>query len=313
MSNSSRRSSRASSTSRTRPAPTRSRGFRCGCRRTASPDPHPACRGEPARRARNRGGCHPGRGVARPLDDQRVTDEPPGRRPPTVKFTVTNKGAILDNDIGCVEVSIPGAFEVLDTGVVDTPSGKAWDFGDSGGSGLGRVAVYRADSHSDALEGGLLSGDELAVFSVRVDAGSAGGSTWTARAWSDRSCDGGLFAQKSISITVSPAVTPRPSPTRRRRRPPSRTRRRHPRQRRSRHQARRCCPRCRRCQACSRLGRRRRPPDPTRPRRQRRRRRRRPARRIDRHRVLNRGTHRHRPRQRPRPRQGPAPRLRRLR
>jgi hypothetical protein len=133
--------------------------------------------------------------------------------PTTVKFTVTNKGAILDNDIGCVEVSIPGSFEVLNTGVVDTPSGKSWDAGDSGGSGSGRTAVFRADRDSDALEGGLLSGDESAVFSVRVEAGSAGSSTWAAHAWSDRGCDGGLFAPKSISITVSPAPTPNPTPT----------------------------------------------------------------------------------------------------
>ena len=133
--------------------------------------------------------------------------------PTTVKFTVTNKGAILDNDIGCVEVSIPGSFEVLNTGVVDTPSGKSWDAGDSGGSGSGRVARFRAESDSDALEGGLLAGDELAVFSVRVEAGSAGSSTWAAHAWSDRDCDGGLFAAKSISITVSPAPTPNPTPT----------------------------------------------------------------------------------------------------
>jgi hypothetical protein len=133
--------------------------------------------------------------------------------PTTVKFTVTNKGAILDNDIGCLEVSIPGSFEVLNTGVVDTPSGKSWDAGDSGGSGSGRVARFRAESDSDALEGGLLAGDESAVLSVRVDAGSAGSSTWAAHAWSDRDCDGGLFAAKSISITVSPVPTPNPSPT----------------------------------------------------------------------------------------------------
>ena len=38
------RSSKASSTSRTRRAPTRSRGSRCGCRRTASPDRAPCSR-----------------------------------------------------------------------------------------------------------------------------------------------------------------------------------------------------------------------------------------------------------------------------
>jgi hypothetical protein len=129
----------------------------------------------------------------------------------TVKFTVTNKGAILDSDIGCVEVTIPDAFEVVSTAVVDTPSGKSWDAGDSG-SGLGRTAEYRADSDGDALEGGLLGGDERAIFSVKVDPGSAGGFTWTARAYRDRGCDGGLFAPVQLSVNVAPEPSPTPTP-----------------------------------------------------------------------------------------------------
>ena len=129
----------------------------------------------------------------------------------TVKFTVKNKGAILDADIGCVEVTIPEAFDVISTAVVDTPSGKSWNAGDSG-SGSGRTARYRADSDSDALEGGLLGGDESATFSVRVDPGSAGGFAWTARAYADNSCDGGLFAPSLLSISVAPKPSPTPSP-----------------------------------------------------------------------------------------------------
>ena len=128
-----------------------------------------------------------------------------------VKFTVKNKGAILDADIGCVEVTIPEAFDVISTAVVDTPSGKSWNAGDSG-SGSGRTARYRADSDSDALEGGLLGGDESATFSVRVDPGSAGGFAWTARAYADNSCDGGLFAPSLLSISVAPKPSPTPSP-----------------------------------------------------------------------------------------------------
>jgi hypothetical protein len=129
----------------------------------------------------------------------------------TVKFTVTNKGAILDSDIGCVEVTIPEAFDVISTAVVDTPSGKSWNAGDSG-AGSGRVAVYRADSDGDALEGGLLGGDESAIFSVKVDPGSAGGFDWKARAYADNSCDGGLFATVWLSISVAPEPSPTPTP-----------------------------------------------------------------------------------------------------
>ena len=129
----------------------------------------------------------------------------------TVKFTVTNKGAILDSDIGCVEVTIPEAFDVISTAVVDTPTGKSWDAGDSG-SGSGRTAEYRADSDGDALEGGLLGGDESAIFSVKVDPRSAGGFDWKARAYADNSCDGGLFATVWLSVSVAPEPSPTPTP-----------------------------------------------------------------------------------------------------
>jgi hypothetical protein len=131
-----------------------------------------------------------------------------------VELTATNTGAILDNDIRCIEVTIPGSFDVLSAAVVEVPPGDEWDAGVSGGSGSSHVADFRADSDGDGLEGGLLGGDESGVFAVRVVAGSTGSFTWIARAYRDRDCDGGSFAQKSLGFTVvAPAPSPTPAPT----------------------------------------------------------------------------------------------------
>jgi hypothetical protein len=123
-----------------------------------------------------------------------------------VQLTVTNLG-ILTDTIGCVEVSIPGSFELKEVKLVSLPSGKHWKTGKSGGSGSSTTAQYRAEQDSDALEGG-----ETAVFKVKVKAASAGAFTWTARAWTSRSCDGGDFLPVPLAIVVGPDLTPTPTP-----------------------------------------------------------------------------------------------------
>jgi hypothetical protein len=123
-----------------------------------------------------------------------------------VLFTVTNLG-ILTDTIGCVEVSIPGSFELKEVKLVQLPSGKHWKTGSSGGSGSTRTAEYRAEQDSDALVGG-----QTAVFKVKVKAATAGAFTWTARAWSSRSCDSGEFLAVPLAIVVGPDLTPTPTP-----------------------------------------------------------------------------------------------------
>ena len=132
----------------------------------------------------------------------------PANKDVTVQLTVTNLGLLLDAAIGCVEVSIPGAFELKEVKPVSAPSGKHWKTGKSGASGSTQVAEYRAEHDNDELAGG-----ETAVFKVKVKATSAGAFTWTARAWSGRSCDGGSFVSVPLAIVVGPNPTPPPAPT----------------------------------------------------------------------------------------------------
>ena len=105
----------------------------------------------------------------------------PANKDAVVQLTVTNLGVLLDAGIGCVEVSIPGAFELKEVKLVTVPSGKHWKTARSGGTGSSRVAEYRAEQDDDVLAGG-----ETAVFKVKVKAASAGAFVWTARAWSSR-------------------------------------------------------------------------------------------------------------------------------
>ena len=132
----------------------------------------------------------------------------PASKDAVVQLTVTNLGVLQDAGIGCVEVSIPGAFELKEVKLVSVPSGKHWKTGQSGGTGSSRVAEYRAEQDDDVLVGG-----ETAVFKVKVKAASAGAFTWAARAWSNRSCDGGSFVSVPLAIVVGPNPTPPPPPT----------------------------------------------------------------------------------------------------
>jgi hypothetical protein len=125
----------------------------------------------------------------------------------TVQLTVTNLGVLTDM-LGCVEVSIPDAFDLKEAKVVEQPSGKHWKGTMSGASGSTQVAEFRAEHDADELVGG-----ETAVFKVKVKAATAGAFTWTARAWSTRSCDGGSFLAVPLAIVVGPDLTPIPTPT----------------------------------------------------------------------------------------------------
>jgi hypothetical protein len=130
-----------------------------------------------------------------------------------VELTVVNRGLLLANPIGCVRVTIPEGFDVSGAAVADLPSGSSWDASVSGGSGASHVVEFRADGDGDALSGGALVG-QTGVFSVTVVGQSAGSFTWPARAFAERNCSGGSFANKAPGITVTaPSPTPSPPPT----------------------------------------------------------------------------------------------------
>jgi hypothetical protein len=132
----------------------------------------------------------------------------PANKDVEIRLTVTNLGLLGDASLGCVEVTIPGAFDLKEAKIVDQPAGKHWKGSMSGGTGSTQTAVYRAEHDGDEL-----GTAETVVFKAKVKALSAGVFTWTARAWSTRSCDGGSFLPEPLAVVVGPAPAPTPTPT----------------------------------------------------------------------------------------------------
>jgi hypothetical protein len=134
----------------------------------------------------------------------------------TVSLDVTNTGGDGGGDeIGCVVITMPGAFTVEDADVASVKgasSGHGWIVVRSGS----KVAFMEPDD-SNVLVGLPQAGDS-AVFMVTVTPTSSGSSSWTAVAYDKPSsgtttkCGSGAFPTKSLSFSVGAAPTPRPTP-----------------------------------------------------------------------------------------------------
>ena len=82
----------------------------------------------------------------------------------TVVVTVTNTGGASGNDeIGCVQVRIPGAFSVGATSIVAAPSGGPWDVSKSGST----TVEARAETGGGRLNGG--SADDQVRIGIQGD------------------------------------------------------------------------------------------------------------------------------------------------
>ena len=127
-----------------------------------------------------------------------------------VDLTVTNVGSGGGGEeIGCVTVLIPGAFSIGSVSVVSVPAKYAWQASTSGASGSSELVKFQ--SKGGRLVGGTKQ--EQGVFRIRVTATSAGARTWTATAYNDKNCSGGVFPSFDRTITaVSAAPTPTPTP-----------------------------------------------------------------------------------------------------
>jgi hypothetical protein len=147
-----------------------------------------------------------GRSLPRPLSSNRA-------RTPRCSFTVTNLG-ILTDTIGCVEVSIPGSFELKEVKLVKLPSGKHMENGFERRFGV--LAGCRIPSRARQR---CTRGWADRRVQGQGQAATAGAFTWTARAWSSRSCDSGEFLPVPLAIVVGPGpdsdanADPTPTPT----------------------------------------------------------------------------------------------------
>jgi hypothetical protein len=128
----------------------------------------------------------------------------------TVDITVTNVGTGGGGEeIGCVTVAVPGAFDTLDASIASLPSGYTWKASISGASGSS--VLVRFQSEKGRLVGG--TAQEQAVFHVRVLPTGTGTKTWDTIAYNDKNCNGGPFPGIPLAFVIAPDTTPTPDPT----------------------------------------------------------------------------------------------------
>jgi hypothetical protein len=128
----------------------------------------------------------------------------------TVDLTVTNVGTGGGGEeIGCVTVQVPGAFDILDASIGSLPSGYSWKASISGASGSSSLVKFQ--SEHGRLVGGAKQ--EQAVLQVRVMPTGIGTKTWDTTAYNDKNCSGGPFPAIPLAFVVAPDVTPTPDPT----------------------------------------------------------------------------------------------------
>ncbi len=128
----------------------------------------------------------------------------------TVDLTVTNIGTGGGGEeIGCVTVQVPGAFDTLDASIASLPTGYSWKASISGASGSS--VLVRFQSEKGRLVGGAKQ--EQGVFQVRVTPTGIGTKTWDTIAYNDKNCSGGPFPGLPMAFVIVPDVTPTPDPT----------------------------------------------------------------------------------------------------
>ena len=128
----------------------------------------------------------------------------------TVDVTVTNIGTGGGGEeIGCVTVQVPGAFDTVDASIASLPTGYSWKASISGASGSSVLVKFQ--SEKGRLVGGAKQ--EQAVFQVRVTPTGIGTKTWETIAYNDKNCSGGPFPVLPLTFVIVPDVTPTPDPT----------------------------------------------------------------------------------------------------
>jgi hypothetical protein len=129
----------------------------------------------------------------------------------TIVVTATNTGGSGGNDeIGCVRIQVPSAFDVVSTSIVDAPSGGPWVV-----SGSGTVSAH-AVTGAGRLNGG--ADNDRVRIGIRVTGTSPDAYTWTANAFQNITCGDSFEQPHALTVTITgaaatPKPTPKPTPT----------------------------------------------------------------------------------------------------
>ncbi len=118
---------------------------------------------------------------------------------------VVGPGPELDDDVGCVTVTIPPAFDVTGVAILAAPAGANWTVAASGTT----IVVAHAVGGGDRLEGA--TGQSITI-GVTVTGSAVGNYSWTADADRSQNCMDGPDAAKSFGVAIT-AAPPTPAPT----------------------------------------------------------------------------------------------------
>ena len=120
-------------------------------------------------------------------------------------FTLSGTNEDLLNELGCLQVDLPGSFVIESIGVPSASNGETWFSYQAGNS----VIVRSLDG------GGRLAILQSVTFTIRAHATLAGAFLWTNHAHRAQDCGDASQVGVPLSVTVLPAVlaTPTPTPT----------------------------------------------------------------------------------------------------
>ncbi len=125
----------------------------------------------------------------------------------TVEVVLWNLGGPAgDQDLGCVRIAIPGAFDVTSAQVTGRPTGTTWAASMSGST----TVTIKPSKGGDRL--GPNSGDTVTTDIV-VERLSGGTIGWVAKAYEAHDCMKPFGEPIVLSMLSTPVATPTPPPT----------------------------------------------------------------------------------------------------
>jgi hypothetical protein len=117
-------------------------------------------------------------------------------------FSMTLTNLLGPDELGCLEVDLPGSFEVHSVSDPVGPSGRDWS-----AEVDGNTVVVWSESGGGRL--GLL---QSASFTINATPTVAGATAWSNHTHRDQDCEGSNQVGLPVSVTVLPPLLPTPTP-----------------------------------------------------------------------------------------------------
>jgi hypothetical protein len=124
----------------------------------------------------------------------------------TITVIFSNLGGPDGNDdLGCVKIKIPNAFEVDSAHVTDDPNGTSWSASTSGST----TVTIKASNGGDRLDAD--SPNDSVTAKIVVTGTDPGHHDWTANAFRSQDCDDDFDEPHTLGMAVKAKPTPKPT------------------------------------------------------------------------------------------------------